>query len=97
MDPNPNSCPTRTPTLALIFAPMLARKPSLASHLHRNSHRTRHRGVLAEQVDAVTFKSFMESPVSTDGNALTELTNSLQPTSQCMRNITMCGLSAPRR
>ena len=48
------------------------------------------------QVDAVTFKSFMESPVSTDG-ALTELTNSLQPTQQCMRNITMCGLSAPRR
>jgi cAMP-dependent protein kinase regulator len=53
--------------------------------------------VVAWQVDAVTFKSFMESPVSTDGNALTELTNSLQPTSQCMRNITMCGLSAPRR
>ena len=52
--------------------------------------------VVAWQVDAVTFKSFMESPVSTDG-ALTELTNSLQPTQQCMRNITMCGLSAPRR
>ena len=76
---------------------MLTRTPTLTSHLHPNSHRTRRvRGVLAEQVDAVTFKSFMESPVSTDG-ALTELTNSLQPTQQCMRNITMCGLSAPRR
>ena len=97
MDPNPNSCPTRTFTLALIFAPMLARNPSLTSHLYRNSHRTRHRGVPVEQVDAVTFKSFMESPVSTDGSALTEMTNSLQPSSQCMRNISMCGLSAPRR
>jgi hypothetical protein len=38
----------------------------------------------------------MESPVSTDG-ALNELTNSLLPTSQCMRNITMCGLGAPRQ
>lgn len=98
--PSPNPGPARTFTLAPIFALILTRP----SHSHQwpatfTQTRTEPEERAAcsrKQVDAVTFKSFMESPVSTDG-ALNELTNSLLPTSQCMRNITMCGLSAPRQ
>ena len=41
----------------------------------------------------------MESPQSSDGvlKELTiELASKLQPTSQCLKNISLCGLSAPR-
>jgi hypothetical protein len=97
-DPSPSSCASRTVALALIFASMLARNPALTITQTRTDPKSARRP--PEQVDAITFKSFMESPVSSDG-ALTELTsaltNKLQPTSQCLKNISLCGLSAPRR
>ena len=89
---------SRAVALALIFASMLACNPTLTMTETRTDPKSARRP--PEQVDAITFKSFMESPQSSDGvlKELTiELTNKLQPTSQCLKNLSLCGLSAPRR